>query len=212
MSSRSLNKVMLIGNLTRDPELRYTPNGTAVCTLGIATNRSWLSEGAVERKEETEFHRIVAWNKLAELCAQLLAKGRKVFVEGRLSTRSWTGQDGMQRTVTEIVIDDMIILDSRKNFEEAQAAKTVFRGSVPTTIPASPVVSTPAPQPAVSAPAPAVSETAVAPKPEETPTEEKPAKKKKTAKEEKEAPEPTAEEPAEADAPKDELNTDDIPF
>lgn len=113
MSSRSLNKVILIGNLTRDPELRYTPAGTAVCTMGLATNRSWTTQSG-ETKEETEFHRVVAWNKLAELCAQLLAKGRKVYVEGRLATHSWTGQDGAQRSSTEVVIEDMIILDSRK--------------------------------------------------------------------------------------------------
>jgi single-strand DNA-binding protein len=113
MSVRSLNKVMLIGNLTRDPELRYTPAGTAVVTIGLATNRAWTTESG-EKKEETEFHRIVAWNKLAELCSQLLTKGRKIYVEGRLQTRSWTGQDGNQRQSTEIVIDDMIILDSRR--------------------------------------------------------------------------------------------------
>lgn len=113
MSVRSLNKVQLIGNLTRDPELRYTPSGTAVCTFGLATNRSWTTQSG-ETKEETEFHRIVSWNKLAELCSQLLSKGRKVYVEGRLSTRSWTAQDNTQRTTTEIVIEDMIILDSKK--------------------------------------------------------------------------------------------------
>src|SRR3989338_2999116 len=117
MSVRSLNKVILIGNLTRDPELRYTPAGTAVCTLGLATNRQWTTQTG-ESKEETEFHRIVSWNKLAELCSQPLSKGRKVYVEGRLATRTWTGQDGAQRTTTEIVIDDMIILDSKKVFKE----------------------------------------------------------------------------------------------
>jgi single-strand DNA-binding protein len=131
--ARSLNKVELIGNLTRDPELRYTPAGTAVCTFGLATNRQWTTESG-DKKEEAEFHRIVAWNKLAELCAQLLAKGRKVYVEGRLQTRRWTGQDGAERTTTEIVISDMIILDSRmgggkesefdvpEGFEETQDA------------------------------------------------------------------------------------------
>lgn len=113
MSSRSLNKVTLIGNLTRDPELRYTPTGAAVCTIGIATNRSWVTDSG-EKKEETEFHRVVAWNKLAELCSQLLAKGRKVYVEGRLRTSAWQAQDGSQRTSTEIVIEDMIVLDSRR--------------------------------------------------------------------------------------------------
>src|SRR4030066_1686757 len=117
MSVRSLNKVTLIGNLTRDPELRYTPAGTAVCTFGLATNRYWTTQTG-EAKEETEFHRIVAWNKLAELCSQLLSKGRKVYVEGRLATRSWTGQDGNQRTTTEVVISDMILLDSRREAVE----------------------------------------------------------------------------------------------
>lgn len=115
--ARSLNKVELIGNLTRDPELRYTPQGTAVCTFSIATNRQWTTDSG-EKKEDAEFHRIVAWNKLAELCSQLLAKGRKIYVEGRLSNRSWTGQDGAQKNVTEIVINDMIILDSRREVKE----------------------------------------------------------------------------------------------
>lgn len=113
MSARSLNKVQLIGNLTRDPELRYTPQGTAVCTLGLATNRSWVTESG-EKKEDSEFHRLVAWNKLAELCSQLLFKGRKIFVEGRLQTRQWQAQDGSSRQTTEIVVSDMIILDSRR--------------------------------------------------------------------------------------------------
>ena len=113
MSSRSLNKVQLIGNLTRDPELRYTPTGAAVCTIGLATNRSWVMESG-EKKEETEFHRVIAWNKLAELCSQLLSKGRKIYVEGRLRTNQWQGQDGTQRYTTEVVIEDMIILDSRR--------------------------------------------------------------------------------------------------
>jgi single-strand DNA-binding protein len=113
MSSRSLNKVQLIGNLTRDPELRYTPTGAAVCTIGLATNRSWTTE-AGEKKEETEFHRVVAWNKLAELCSQLLVKGRKIYVEGRLRTNAWQTTDGQPRSTTEIVIEDMIILDSRR--------------------------------------------------------------------------------------------------
>jgi len=94
MATRSLNKVMLIGNLTRDPELRYTPNGTAVCSFGLATNRSWVPSDSSERREEAEFHRIVAWNKLAELCSQLLTKGRKVYIEGRLQTRSWESPNG----------------------------------------------------------------------------------------------------------------------
>ena len=119
--ARSLNRVQLIGNLTRDPELRYTPQGTGVCTFGLATNRSWTTDNG-DKKEEAEFHKIVAWNKLGELCSQLLTKGRKVYVEGRLSTRSWTGQDGVAKTTTEIVIDDMIILDSRKEGVESASS------------------------------------------------------------------------------------------
>jgi single-strand DNA-binding protein len=111
MASRSWNKVELIGNLTRDPELRYTPQGTAVATFSIATNRTYVYEG--EKREEVDFHRIVAWNKLAELCQQLLKKGNKVFVSGRLQNRSWEGQDGQQRQTTEIVIEDMILLTSK---------------------------------------------------------------------------------------------------
>ena len=115
MGSRaSLNKVLLIGNLTRDPELRYTPSGAAVCSFGIATNRFYVASDGTKR-EEAEFIRIVAWNKLAELCSQLLTKGRKVYVEGRLQTRSWETPDGQSKQTTEVVIDDMRILDSRRD-------------------------------------------------------------------------------------------------
>ena len=118
MASRaSLNKVLLIGNLTRDPELRYTPSGAAVCTFGIATNRVYVASDG-NKKEEKEFIRIVSWNKLAELCSQLLSKGRKVYVEGRLQTRNWETPDGQSRQTTEVVIDDMRILDSRRVVEE----------------------------------------------------------------------------------------------
>ncbi len=109
---KSLNKVQLIGNLTRDPELKYTPQGTAVCTFSIATNRQWTTESG-EKKDEADFHRIVSWSKLAEICAQLLKKGRKVYVEGRLQNRSWETQEGEKRSMTEVVISDMILLDSK---------------------------------------------------------------------------------------------------
>lgn len=115
--ARSLNRAQIIGNLTRDPELRYTPNGTAVCSFSVATNRNWTTDSG-EKREEVEFHRVVAWNKLAEICSQFLVKGRKVFLEGRLSTRSWNAQDGTARSTTEIIITDMILLDSRRNEEE----------------------------------------------------------------------------------------------
>jgi len=149
MSSRSLNKVQLIGNLTRDPELRYTPQGTAVCTFGLATNRAWVTETG-EKREETEFHRIVAWNKLAELCSQLLFKGRKVYVEGRLQTRTWTAQDGSQRQTTEIVIEEMIILDSRQAAEAS--AEVGVKAAEPVAKPEGPVEALIAEEPAPSAP------------------------------------------------------------
>jgi len=117
MASRSLNRVVLIGNLTRDPELKYTPAGTAVCTFGVATNRSWTTTDG-QTKEETQFHRIVAWQKLAELCGKLLTKGRKVFCEGRITYRTFTGKDGQQRTVAEIVLDDFIVFGDGKRMTE----------------------------------------------------------------------------------------------
>lgn len=109
--ARSVNKVILLGNLTRDPELRYTPQGHAVCTFGLATNREWVTDG--ERQESAEFHNIVAWNKLAELCSQLLGKGSKAYVEGRIQSRSWDAEDGQKRYRTEVVIDEMIVLTPR---------------------------------------------------------------------------------------------------
>ncbi|EKD57671.1 MAG: hypothetical protein ACD_57C00192G0004 [uncultured bacterium] len=125
MASRaSLNKVLLIGNLTRDPELRYTPSGAAVCSFGLATNRVYVASDGT-KKEEAEFIRIVSWNKLAELCSQLLSKGRKVYVEGRLQTRSWETPDGITKQTTEVVIDDMRILDSRRSFEEASTGENI---------------------------------------------------------------------------------------
>ena len=138
MSSRSLNKVQLIGNLTRDPELRYTPTGAPVCTIGLATNRQWTTE-AGEKKEETEFHRVVAWNKLAELCSQLLIKGRKIYVEGRLRTNQWQAQDGSQRSTTEVVIEDMIILDSKRPVGEPAATPETPVEQTETKAPPAPV-------------------------------------------------------------------------
>ena len=109
---KSVNKVILLGNLARDPEMHYTENKKEVCSFGVATNRSWVPFESDERQEETEFHRIVAWDKLAETCHQFLRKGRKVYLEGRLRTRSYTDKDDIKRTVTEIVLDEMVMLDS----------------------------------------------------------------------------------------------------
>jgi single-strand DNA-binding protein len=107
---KSVNKVILLGNLTRDPELRHTENKKPVCTFGLATNRNWVSYDG-EKHDETEFHRLVAWDKLAETCHQFLRKGRKVYVEGRLQSRSYKDKDGVEKTVTEIVLDEMVMLD-----------------------------------------------------------------------------------------------------
>lgn len=112
MPSRCLNRVMLIGNLTRDPELRYTPGGMAVASFGLATNRVWVTKQG-ERKEDAQFHRIVAWNKLAELCSQLLSKGRRVYVDGRIQYRDFVDSENNKKQISEIVIDDMIILDNK---------------------------------------------------------------------------------------------------
>lgn len=112
MASRSWNRIELIGNLTRDPELRYTPSGSAVVTFGIATNRYYTTSDG-EKKEEVDFHRLVAWNKLAEICNQFLKKGLKVFVSGRLQYREWESQDGQKRRDAEITIEDMIILSPK---------------------------------------------------------------------------------------------------
>lgn len=155
MSTRSLNRVTLIGNLTRDPELKYTPSGSAVCTFGLATNREWVDSSG-QKQEGAEFHRIVAWGKLGEICNQLLQKGRKVFVEGRLQTRQWKTQDGSDRQVTEIVIEEMMALDAPKNSNysssnydasytsenntadnQASPAEEVFEADDKTTAPAS---------------------------------------------------------------------------
>lgn len=118
MSARSLNKVMLIGNLTRDPELRYTATGTSVASFAIATNRSWTPVDGGEKQERVDYHNIVAWSKLADICGQLLHKGDKVYVEGRLQTRDWKAQDGSDRRITEIVIDNMMLLRSTRSAAE----------------------------------------------------------------------------------------------
>ncbi len=106
----SLNKAMIIGNLTRDPELRQTTTGKSVCTIGVATNQVW-NDASGNKQEQVEFHNVVAWGKLAEICSQYLAKGRKVYFDGRLQTRDWEGKDGVRRYRTEIVAENMIMLD-----------------------------------------------------------------------------------------------------
>src|SRR3989339_672559 len=106
----SLNRACLLGNLTRDPEVRQTPSGQSVCSFGLATNRSWTDQTG-NRQEKAEFHNIVAWGKLADICGQYLSKGKKIYIEGRLQTRDWEGQDGVKRYRTEVVAENLIMLD-----------------------------------------------------------------------------------------------------
>jgi single-strand DNA-binding protein len=106
----NLNKAMIIGNLTRDPEMRNTPSGAQVASFSVATSLVWTDQSGQQQKK-SEFHNIVAWRKLAEICGQYLRKGSKVYVEGRLQTTEWTGQDGIKRYRTEIVLENMIMLD-----------------------------------------------------------------------------------------------------
>lgn len=107
-----INKVILVGNLGRDPEVRYTPDGTAVANFSIATSESWTDKGSGEKREKTEWHRIVAWRRLGEICGEYLSKGSQVYVEGKLQTRSWE-QDGITRYMTEIVASTVQFLGGR---------------------------------------------------------------------------------------------------
>ena len=109
---RSVNKVILIGNLTRDPDMRQTPNGQQVCTFGIATNRQWMAKDGAKHSS-AEFHELVAWARLAEICGQYLRKGKLIYVEGYLKTRVWDTPEGIRRHKTEVIVQDMIMLEKR---------------------------------------------------------------------------------------------------
>ena len=111
-----LNKVMVIGNLGADPEMRYTPNGSAVTDFRIASSRRYTTRDG-EARDETEWFRVVTWNKLAEICSQYLSKGRQVYVEGRLRTRSWEGKDGVTRYTTEVIAQEVKFLGGTRNGE-----------------------------------------------------------------------------------------------
>jgi single-strand DNA-binding protein len=114
--TRGLNKVMIIGNLGRDPEMRYTPSGKPVTSFSLACSRSWVSSDG-ERREETEWFNVVAWGNLAEICNQHLSKGQQVYVEGRLQTRSWEDNNGQRHFRTEVVANEMIILGNRGGYD-----------------------------------------------------------------------------------------------
>ncbi len=126
----NLNRATIIGNLTRDPEVRTTPNGKSVASFGVATNYSW-TDAAGQKQEKVEFHNMVAWGKLAEICGQYLAKGRKVYIEGRLQTREWEGQDGHKRNRTEIMVENMIMLDRGNG---ASAGAPLQHATAPATV------------------------------------------------------------------------------
>lgn len=116
--SRGLNKVMIIGNVGRDPELRYTPNGTPVVNFSVAVDRQWKTPDG-DRREATEWFNVVAWRDLAEICDQLLDKGRRVYIEGSLQTRSWEDQNGQRHYRVELVADQMLLLDRESRRERA---------------------------------------------------------------------------------------------
>ncbi|RKY65186.1 MAG: single-stranded DNA-binding protein [Candidatus Latescibacterota bacterium] len=120
--ARGVNKAILVGNLGADPELRYTPSGRPVATFRIATTDVWTDANG-ERQERTEWHRIVAWDRLAEICGEYLRKGSKVYIEGRIQTRTWEDQNGVQRYTTEIVARDMRMLDTKPSVPEEPAVE-----------------------------------------------------------------------------------------
>lgn len=144
--ARGINKVILIGNLGQDPEVRYMPNGGAVCNISVATSESWKDKNTGEMQERTEWHRIVMFRRLAEITGEYLKKGSKVYIEGRLQTRKWQDQQGQDRYTTEILADNMQMLDSRGGGSTAFAG-----GGAPAGGPA-PAASGQPPQQAPSAP------------------------------------------------------------
>ena len=129
MAQRGVNKVILLGNLGKDPEIKYMPNGNAVANITLATSETWNDKSSGEKNEKTEWHRIVFFGKLAEIVGQYLKKGSKIYIEGKLQTRKWQGQDGQDRYTTEVVVDiggTMQMLDSRGGeggFAPAQSAQ-----------------------------------------------------------------------------------------
>ncbi len=110
----SVNKVIIVGNLGKDPEVRYMPSGSAICSITVATSRQWKDKTSGDKQEETEWHRIVFFDRMAEIAGEYLKKGRPVYVEGRLKTRKWTDKDGVDKYTTEIVATDMQMLGSRE--------------------------------------------------------------------------------------------------
>ena len=133
--ARGINKVILIGNLGADPEVKYMPSGEAVANLTLATSESWKDKNSGEQVERTEWHRVVMFRRLAEIAGEYLKKGSKVYIEGRLQTRKWKGQDGQDRYTTEIVANEMQMLDSRGggagNFNQQPASSSANSNAQP---------------------------------------------------------------------------------
>lgn len=121
MAKRGINKVILVGNLGQDPEVRFMPNGGAAANFTIATSESWKDKQTGEQKEKTEWHKLACFGKLAEICGEFLKKGSKIYVEGRLQTRKWQNQQGQDQYTTEVVFDDMQMLDSKPQGQQAPA-------------------------------------------------------------------------------------------
>ena len=181
---RSVNKVILIGNLTRDPEMRETPNGQSVVTFGLATNREWTTKDG-RKQNSVEYHDLVAWAKLAEICEQYLKKGKLVYVEGYLKTRSWENPEGVKKFRTEIVVQDMIMLDKRGDEDMDYQESSESSSKETATTPAQSTESEATPSEATESPeAPtetSATETATESTPEptaETPTEQPQEEKK----------------------------------
>jgi single-strand DNA-binding protein len=139
----SVNKVILIGNLGKDPEVRYAPSGSAICNVTIATSRQWKDKTSGERQEETEWHRVVFYDRLAEIAGEYLKKGKSVYIEGRLKTRKWTDKEGVDKYTTEIIAQEMTMLGSR----EGSSGGGDEMGSAPTPRSAPPARSAAAPAP-----------------------------------------------------------------
>ena len=135
MASRGVNKVILIGNLGQDPEVRYLPNGGAVCNISVATSETWKDKNTGEQQERTEWHRVVMFRRLAEIAGEYLKKGSKVYLEGKLQTRKWQDQQGQDRYTTEVVADEMQMLDSRGG-GSAEFSSAGARGAAPQSKPA----------------------------------------------------------------------------
>jgi single-strand DNA-binding protein len=125
----SINKVILIGNLGRDPEVRYTANGAAICNVTIATSRNWKDKTSGDKMEETEWHRVVFYDRLAEIAGEYLKKGRSCYVEGRLKTRKWTDKDGAEKYTTEIIAEQLQLLGGREGGDAAPAPSPASRSN-----------------------------------------------------------------------------------